>query len=614
MTQHTISNTIHNNLNTVDLGNDTIDYPPLSSSAAAAAVAANAIRAMSPGAAFELGANAGQLNSLDASDHLDSLCRPTINDHTYSMDMDAYDHDYFSYSNINNADRMDSNPVDYSYSVNPLPVSDPSRIKDNYYYEEDPHSNTNDYQQQQQHLHQSIYSPLDGGLYDRYSLLPAPTPSAASRHHQFAMVFGAGLETGPDKGGIEGVGLVKSPPLPPFSSSTTAVHPIHMGALVNNGIYPPSSSSSPFSTSNNYNYSNTNHNYSNDSAALYAVHPPMLHSDPLIAMTPPAFSHAYSGPPSALGSNTIVVDDYTQAHRGLQQDPNDLYLSRGSANASPYQYGKQPLMHQQSNQVHPLHQYQEFPATASLPAMDHQGHHFDHDLDLDQELDTPKRHKGRYHLSAGCWIILSVFGTILAVVAILLGLYWPRPPSFTVVSTVPMSGLPTSSPSVQGGGTLFNTTFNLTFTVNNPNRFDLNLERIQVTSTLLISADRINGKSFFKGYPPLNLPSETRVPMGVGIKGYLVTTPNVDVQSNLFHQINIYTDPDPTKDPAVYELIDSCGLAGNAPRPMKASYRVNIDPGWLRLFGFNPVSFGTFPFGCSASLADAVRTQYNITQ
>ncbi|KAH6563805.1 hypothetical protein BASA60_010582 [Batrachochytrium salamandrivorans] len=382
MTQHTISNTIHNNLNTVDLGNDTIDYPPLSSSAAAAAVAANAIRAMSPGAAFELGANAGQLNSLDASDHLDSLCRPTINDHTYSMDMDAYDHDYFSYSNINNADRMDSNPVDYSYSVNPLPVSDPSRIKDNYYYEEDPHSNTNDYQQQQQHLvmdgtrdfatigstttttppplphsllpasstttsppavvasnpllqHQSIYSPLDGGLYDRYSLLPAPTPSAASRHHQFAMVFGAGLETGPDKGGIEGVGLVKSPPLPPFSSSTTAVHPIHMGALVNNGIYPPSSSSSPFSTSNNYNYSNTNHNYGNDSAALYAVHPPMLHSDPLIAMTPPAFSHAYNGPPSALGSNTIVVDDYTQAHRGLQQDPNDLYLSRGSANASP---------------------------------------------------------------------------------------------------------------------------------------------------------------------------------------------------------------------------------------------------------------------------------------
>ncbi|KAH9276249.1 hypothetical protein BASA83_001525 [Batrachochytrium salamandrivorans] len=662
MTQHTISNTIHNNLNTVDLGNDTIDYPPLSSSAAAAAVAANAIRAMSPGAAFELGANAGQLNSLDASDHLDSLCRPTINDHTYSMDMDAYDHDYFSYSNINNADRMDSNPVDYSYSVDPLPVSDPSRIKDNYYYEEDPHSNTNDYQQQQQHLvmdgtrdfatigstttttppplphsllpasstttsppavvasnpllqHQSIYSPLDGGLYDRYSLLPAPTPSAASRHHQFAMVFGAGLETGPDKGGIEGVGLVKSPPLPPFSSSTTAVHPIHMGALVNNGIYPPSSSSSPFSTSNNYNYSNTNNNYGNDSAALYAVHPPMLHSDPLIAMTPPAFSHAYNGPPSALGSNTIVVDDYTQAHRGLQQDPNDLYLSRGSANASPYQYGKQPLMHQQSNQVHPLHQYQEFPATASYsPAMDHQGHHFDHDLDLDQELDTPKRHKGRYHLSAGCWIILSVFGTILAVVAILLGLYWPRPPSFTVVSTVPMSGLPTSSPSVQGGGTLFNTTFNLTFTVNNPNRFDLNLERIQVTSTLLISADRINGKSFFKGYPPLNLPREARVPMGVGIKGYLVTTPNVDVQSNLFHQINIYTDPDPTKDPAVYELIDSCGLAGNAPRPMKASYRVNIDPGWLRLFGFNPVSFGTFPFGCSASLADAVRTQYNITQ
>ncbi|KAH9276220.1 hypothetical protein BASA83_001494 [Batrachochytrium salamandrivorans] len=197
MTQHTISNTIHNNLNTVDLGNDTIDYPPLSSSAAAAAVAANAIRAMSPGAAFD-------------------------------------------YSNINNADRMDSNPVDYSYSVNPLPISDPSRIKDNYYYEEDPHSNTNDYQQQQQQQHLVMDGTRDfvtiGSTTTTtppplpHSLLPAST---ASRHHQFAMVFGAGLETGPDKGGIEGVGLVKSPPLPPFSSSTTAVHPIHMGALVN---------------------------------------------------------------------------------------------------------------------------------------------------------------------------------------------------------------------------------------------------------------------------------------------------------------------------------------------------------------------------------------------
>ena len=57
---------------------------------------------------------------------------------------------------------------------------------------------------------------------------------------------------------------------------------------------------------------------------------------------------------------------------------------------------------------------------------------------------------------------------------------------FSVASTVSIPNFSTQTPSIQGGGTMFNTTFNMTININNPNLFDLNLERIDITVSLVL--------------------------------------------------------------------------------------------------------------------------------
>ncbi|KAK6091849.1 hypothetical protein MT418_007701 [Batrachochytrium dendrobatidis] len=618
---------IHSNKQLLGSPKEENSHPRLSSSAAAAAVAANAIRAISPrdAAIGNQGAN---------YDHLDSLKRPGLYRHHYDSQYDDYefddadDHIYDAPSQ--GVQMIHENRLLYSKNGNALSPTPISPAEGTFYYAPPQAAASEKTILTINNIYSTEYSPLPIE-YPPHLATPTPMQSKNGSTSTQESIAESGLRLG-----------VVLPPPPSYPPPFTAVADMHQGRYYNgpNEHQPPPllSQQRPLASIQAPSTSST----TTLVAALPAPHQPLPfnnYSDIDSIQPKPLYLQQTFQPdslPTALrnavhpGRSSMFPTYNTNPKQPAMENGSQYYdtqamnekqgfYSNGApGGVPPYQSSPPQIANQEGyNPYLPNDNQGGYVQTRNnsqgYDQFNHKPYGIPHhnELDIDEDLSSPKSKKSKYRLSAGCWIIIAVVGTILLLIGILLGVYWPRPLLFSVASTVSIPNFSTQTPSIQGGGTMFNTTFNMTININNPNLFDLNLERIDITSELLVSGSQVNGKAFFKNSPPLNI-DQYSTPLGTGSRGYLVTRSKAETTAIVFHQLNIYTQPASSTDPAVYELIDACGLAGSTARPMKATYKAVLNPGWLRQLGYRPQATGTFLFTCSPSLAEAVKTTYNL--
>nr|KAJ3421912.1 hypothetical protein HK105_001867 [Polyrhizophydium stewartii] len=227
-------------------------------------------------------------------------------------------------------------------------------------------------------------------------------------------------------------------------------------------------------------------------------------------------------------------------------------------------------------------------------------------FDLDDE-EPPKR---RWRLSAGCWILIGFFGTVLAALGVVAYFFWPRPAVFTVTGTF-NGDFTTIANTIQGdGGYLFNTSFFMNFTIRNPNKYDVSIDHVTLTTKLLVTQNNVVGKSYFRGKSALSA-LDTQHDLGIGQRGYIPLPAGSTVSNVMAHQINFYTASDPSQDAGLYELIQGCGLAADVgSHDLSATYTAKMDMGMLDKFSGGSSSSGTFKFRCSPSLGNSIKTTF----
>ncbi|KAJ3077057.1 hypothetical protein HDU98_009458 [Podochytrium sp. JEL0797] len=227
----------------------------------------------------------------------------------------------------------------------------------------------------------------------------------------------------------------------------------------------------------------------------------------------------------------------------------------------------------------------------------------------------PKKNK---HRMICCGVIL----TVLIIVAVLLGLYIPRYPSIKVyainLANLNITNTPYLFTDVGGNLNNLNLQMNLSMQVGtyNPNRYDLNVDRIDLTALMMANTTVLNNPlltnsltsfgELVKIVGPVNTvagytPSFAQK-IGTATYGSILFPAQQWTNYTMIFQLNYTPDPNVglLKDPTIMEMASACGITsrGGAMRTMRIQYSAASSIGALKSLGFTPTLDGDLGISC----------------
>eukprot|EP00842_Homolaphlyctis_polyrhiza_P005699 jgi/Hompol1/612/HPOL_005385-RA len=226
---------------------------------------------------------------------------------------------------------------------------------------------------------------------------------------------------------------------------------------------------------------------------------------------------------------------------------------------------------------------------------------------------TGSEKRGKFFgLSVGGWSILAGVFILIVGLAVIGFFFWPRYPTVTVKLTQLADSPPASTLPIIQGGVFFNASVGVVVVVNNPNKYDLKLASLTMTTKLVVPPADLTSPQF-TGHPALAIPNPSPQPLGTLNLNSVVATAGSTTEFSTVMLINYYATPNGWDDAGLAELISGCGvLSSTQQHLMTATFFSSIQmDGFLSSFGFSPTSSGQFMFACPPSLGPKIRQTYS---